>query len=101
LEKTLWALLLLSATAAGLAVTFNGLIPFVGLLVPAMARAWTGGDHRRALPLSLYLGAILAMTADALGRWALAPREIPAGVVTALAGAPVFFVMIRRAKEAS
>jgi iron complex transport system permease protein len=98
-HKVLWALLLLAAAMTGLAVTFNGMIPFVGLLVPAMARAAGGGDHRKAFPLSLYLGAVLTLTADALGRWALAPREIPTGVVTALVGMPFFLIILRRAKD--
>ncbi len=95
-ERLLWILLILAAAATGLAVTFNGMIPFVGLLVPAMARTLAGGDHRRLFPLSVYLGAVLTMTADALGRCLAAPQEIPTGVVTALVGAPFFLLLLRR-----
>jgi len=95
-NRVAWTALLFAAMATGLAVTFNGMIPFVGLLVPHAARAWAGADHRRSLPASAALGALLVVAADALARWICAPREIPTGVVTALAGAPFFLVLLYR-----
>src|SRR5262249_47583736 len=94
--RATWAVLLLSAAAAGLAVTFNGMIPFVGLLVPHGARALVGGDQRRVLPVAALMGAGVTALADALGRAATAPVEIPTGVVAALAGAPFFLILLRR-----
>jgi iron complex transport system permease protein len=99
-ERARTLVLLLAAGAVGLAVTFNGMIPFVGLLVPHAARFLAGGDMRRVLPLSAYLGAGLLAAADAGGRWAWAPREIPTGVVTALVGAPFFLFLLWRRRTA-
>jgi iron complex transport system permease protein len=95
-NRAAWTALLFAAMATGLAVTFNGMIPFVGLLVPHAARAFAGADHRKALPVSAALGALLLVAADALARWICAPREIPTGVVTALAGAPFFLFLLYR-----
>lgn len=98
-DKALWGIVLLSSLATGLAVTFNGVIPFVGLMVPHMARLLVGSDHRWSVPASAALGAALVLLADALGRWILAPQEIPVGVVTALLGAPFFLVLLRRERR--
>ncbi len=94
-----WILLLLCALLTGLAVTFNGMIPFVGLVVPHMTRLLTGPDHRKVLPLSALMGAVLVATADAVGRTVMAPQEIPTGVVTALIGAPFFLYILRRERR--
>lgn len=98
-ERAKWILILLCAFLTGLAVTFNGIIPFVGLVVPHITRLLFGFDHRTSLPLSAYLGALLVMTADALGRAILAPQEIPVGVITALIGAPFFLYVLRRERR--
>jgi iron complex transport system permease protein len=81
-------------TAAG--VAFGGVIGFVGLAVPHLARLLWGGDYRRLLPLSTLLGASLLLLADLLARTILAPQELPVGIVTALLGAPFFFYLLRR-----
>lgn len=94
-----WALVLLGALATGLAVTFNGVIPFVGLIVPHAARFLVGSDHRWSLPASTFLGAGLVAAADGVGRAAAAPLEIPVGVMTALLGAPFFLVLLYRARR--
>jgi len=98
-DAALWTMVLLSSLATGLAVTFNGVIPFVGLMVPHMARRLVGSDHRWSVPASAVLGAALVLLSDALGRWALAPQEIPVGVVTALLGAPFFLILLRRERR--
>ena len=88
------ALLLASASAAA-AVSFAGLLGFVGLMVPHIARRITGtGDVRKLLPASALLGATLVVLADLLGRVLFAPSEVPAGIITALIGAPFFFVLL-------
>lgn len=94
-----WGLILFSALATGLAVTFNGVIPFVGLMVPHAARLLFGFDHRVSIPASAFLGALMVVAADAFGRAILAPQEIPVGVVTALLGAPFFLVVLRRERR--
>jgi iron complex transport system permease protein len=97
--KFRWSAVLLCAGATGLAVTLNGVIPFVGLMVPHAARLLVGFDNRAALPTSAFLGAALVIGADAVGRSVLAPQEIPVGVVTALVGAPFFLLLLRRERR--
>jgi iron complex transport system permease protein len=94
-----WSLILLGSMATGLAVTFNGVIPFVGLIVPHAARLLVGSDHRWSLPASTFLGAGLVAAADGLGRVIVAPQEIPVGVMTALLGAPFFLVLLYRVRR--
>lgn len=81
-------------TAAGVAVA--GIIGFVGLIVPHGVRLVAGSDHRSLLPLSFLAGAGFLAVADLLARVALAPTEIPIGVVTAFVGVPLFLVLLRR-----
>lgn len=87
--------LLLASAAAAAAVSFAGLLGFVGLMVPHMARKLTGGcDVKKLLPVCALLGASLVILADLVGRVAFAPSEIPAGIITALLGAPFFFFLL-------
>src|SRR6266496_3043235 len=72
------------------AVSFAGIIGFVGLVVPHIVRMWWGVDYRRLIPLSIIGGASVLLLADVLARIVLAPQELPVGIVTALAGAPFF-----------
>jgi iron complex transport system permease protein len=81
-------------TAAAVAVA--GVIGFVGLIVPHLGRALFGGRHRALLPASFLAGGILLLLADTLARTAVAPRELPVGVVTALVGVPLFVLLLRR-----
>lgn len=95
----IWALLLASASAAA-AVSFAGLLGFVGLMVPHMARHLTGsGDVKKLLSVSALLGGSLVVLADLLGRVLFAPSQIPAGIVTALIGAPFFFVLLMQRRN--
>ena len=81
------------------AVSFAGIIGFVGLIVPHIARIWWGVDYRRLIPLSILGGATVLLLADVLARVVMAPQELPVGIVTALAGAPFFLWVLRRAKN--
>jgi iron complex transport system permease protein len=81
------------------AVSFAGIIGFVGLVVPHIVRIWWGVDYRRLIPLSIIGGAAVLLFADVLARIVLAPQELPVGIVTALAGAPFFLWVLRRAKN--
>jgi iron complex transport system permease protein len=78
------------------AVVLAGPIVFVGLVVPHVARTVVGPDHRWALPYCLIGGAILVVAADTIGRLVVRPAELPVGVMTALIGAPVLILMVRR-----
>jgi iron complex transport system permease protein len=81
-------------TAAAVAV--SGLIGFVGLVVPHMGRLLWGHRHRALLPVSFLGGGTLLAFADTVARTAVAPRELPVGIVTALIGVPVFALLLRR-----
>ena len=94
------ALILLAASlATAAAVSFSGIIGFVGLIVPHVMRLWFGADYRRLLPLSIISGAGALLLADVFARSILSPQELPVGIVTALVGAPFFLWVLRRAKN--
>lgn len=78
------------------AVAAAGVIGFVGLIVPHLARALWGGRHRSLLPASFLAGAGLLVASDVLARVVAAPREIPVGIVTALLGVPLFILLLKR-----
>jgi iron complex transport system permease protein len=84
-------------TAAAVAV--SGLIGFVGIVVPHAVRLLAGSSYRVVLPLSLLFGAAFLVLADVVARTALAPAELPIGVVTACVGAPFFVVVLRMARS--
>lgn len=81
------------------AVSFVGIIGFVGIIIPHAVRLIWGADHCFLLPLSVLTGAIFLILADLIARTALAPTEIPIGVITALCGAPFFLYLLRRRKR--
>jgi iron complex transport system permease protein len=83
------------ALAAASAVAVSGLIGFVGIVVPHVARRAAGPSYRIVLPLSLLMGAGFLVLADTLARTALSPAELPIGVVTAFVGAPAFIWVLR------
>jgi len=84
----------------GSATALAGPIGFVGLVVPHAVRFLTGPDYRWVLPFSLVLAPVLLLAADVAGRVVLLPGEVPAGIMTALVGAPVFVWLVRRSKGA-
>ena len=84
----------------GGATALAGPIGFVGLVIPHAVRFLTGPDYRWILPFSLVLAPVLLLSADILGRVVLLPGEVPAGIMTALVGAPVFVWLVRRGKGA-
>ncbi|MGE0487894.1 MAG: FecCD family ABC transporter permease [Vulcanimicrobiota bacterium] len=87
-------LLALSAVLTGVCVAVSGAIGFVGMMVPHLARRLVGADHRRLLPVVLAGGAVLMVVADLLARVWLGGRELPVGILTALAGGPFFLWMM-------
>lgn len=80
----------------GAVVAVSGGIGFVGLVVPHVARLCVGGAHRRVYPVAALIGAVFLVWADVLARVAFAPRELPLGIVTAVVGAPLLIVLVRR-----
>jgi iron complex transport system permease protein len=93
-----WLILAASLTTAS-AVAFSGIIGFIGLIVPHLIRLLWGADYRRLIPLSIVSGGTALLLADLLARVVLAPQVLPVGIVTALAGAPFFLWVLRRAKN--
>ena len=81
------------------AVSFTGLIGFVGIIVPHIVRLIWGPDHRFLIPLSILVGAIFLILADTLAHSLMSPYEVPVGIVTAFLGAPFFLYLLRRKKQ--
>lgn len=89
----------LSAVAAFLAaatVAEAGMIGFVGLVVPHIARMMVGSDYKALLPVSMLLGSVILLAADTLGRTLIPGMEIPVGIVMAMTGGPFFLYMLRK-----
>jgi len=98
-ERLKLVLLAAATLITAAAVSFVGIIGFVGIIIPHAVRLIWGADHRFLLPLSVLTGAIFLILADLIARTALAPTEIPIGVITALCGAPFFLYLLRRRKR--
>jgi len=98
-ERSRKLFFLVASLMAGATVASCGLIGFVGLIVPHTVRMVLGPDHRRLVPASALVGATFLVIADGFARTAIAPQEIPIGVVTAFLGGPFFLVMLRRRKS--
>jgi iron complex transport system permease protein len=90
-----WLVFALVALIVGCQVAVSGIVGWVGLVIPHAARLIVGHDHRRLLPATAVLGAAFMVSIDTLARTVTA-AEIPLGVLTAIAGAPVFAVLLRR-----
>ncbi|MFI0448917.1 FecCD family ABC transporter permease [Actinomadura sp. 6N118] len=82
----------------GAAVAACGALAFLGLIVPHLARALSGPDHRWLLPFSGLLGATLLLAADVTGRLVARPGEVEVGIMLALLGGPFFIALVRRRK---
>ncbi|MBJ4955928.1 iron ABC transporter permease [Salmonella enterica subsp. enterica serovar Goldcoast] len=93
-------LLLCSALLVAAAVAVSGVIGFIGLVVPHLMRMWLGSDHRAVIPGSVLAGAFLLLIADTLARTAVAPAEMPVGLLTSILGAPWFLWLIFRQRGA-
>ncbi|MFC7715792.1 iron ABC transporter permease [Nonomuraea recticatena] len=98
LNGTRMAVLSAGALLAGGAAAAVGSVGFVGLVAPHLARRLVGPGHRRLLPAAMLLGAALVVAADSLGRWLLAPKELPSGLIVALVGTPYLIWLLRRSR---
>jgi iron complex transport system permease protein len=96
--RTRLLVVLAASLATAAAVSVSGLIGFIGLVVPHLVRLLAGSSFRVVVPLSMVFGAAFLALADLVARTAMAPQEIPIGVVTAFFGAP-FFVLVLRARR--
>ena len=97
-RRTRRNLMVVAALTTAAAVAFSGLIGFIGLMVPHIMRLLVGPDHRRLLPASALFGALLLLAADTIARTAIAPAEIPVGIITAATGGPFFLYLLRSRK---
>jgi iron complex transport system permease protein len=87
------------AVLTAAAVSFAGIIAFVGLIVPHLMRILVGPGHRILVPASALAGGLLLVVADLWARTAIAYADLPIGMLTALVGGPVFFWLLRRARK--
>jgi iron complex transport system permease protein len=98
-RRAKFIIIIAASLVTAAAVSFAGIIGFVGLVVPHVVRMWWGVDYRRIIPLSIIGGASVLLFADVIARIVIAPQELPVGIVTALAGAPFFLWVLRRSKN--
>ncbi|GAB79287.1 iron complex transport system permease protein [Austwickia chelonae] len=89
-------IMVIVALCVGALVSASGGIGFVGLIIPHVARLCVGTAHRRLLPVAALLGAVFLVWADVLARITLPAQELPLGIVTALTGAPLLFLLVRQ-----
>ncbi len=93
-------LIIVSSIMAGAAISVAGLISFVGLIVPHIARLLVGSDYKFLFPTSIFLGFTLVIVCDTIGRIIMPPGEIPVSVILSFIGAPFFLYLLRtRQKE--
>jgi iron complex transport system permease protein len=85
-----------ASLATGAAVSLAGPIGFIGIVVPHLVRLLVGADHRVVLPASALFGAAFLIGCDLVSRTALAPLELPVGIVTAMIGGPFFLWQLVR-----
>ncbi|MBP5162747.1 MAG: iron ABC transporter permease [Spirochaetales bacterium] len=92
-------LLVIASIVTATVVCFCGIIGFVGLMSPHFMRRLVGPKHRRLLPLSMLMGAVILLFADIVCRSLIAPSELPIGIITSVLGAPVFLMLLRRKRH--
>jgi iron complex transport system permease protein len=100
-ERTRRILLVNAALLTGAAVAVSGVVGFVGLISPHLARLLIGPSHRRLLPASVFTGAIFLLAADLVARTIIRPEEVRLGIVTAGLGAPFFLLLLLRHQRAA
>ncbi|SDY24356.1 FecCD family ABC transporter permease [Tindallia californiensis] len=98
-EKVKISILIISTLITAFAVSVSGIIGFVGLIIPHITRVLIGPNHRVLIPACGLLGGIFLVTADTFSRTIIAPTELPVGIITALAGAPFFVYLLRKARK--
>jgi iron complex transport system permease protein len=89
-------LFVMTSLLVGVVVAVSGAIGFVGLMIPHIVRMSVGSDHRRVLPIAALAGGLFMVIADLIGRVAIAPEELPVGIVTAAFGGPFFLWLLRQ-----
>lgn len=95
-ERTRFLFIILSSLLAGSAVSAVGLLGFVGLIVPHIARLLIGSDYKYLFPGSIFLGISVVVLCDTLSRVMFAPKEIPVGIIMSAIGGPFFLYLLRK-----
>ena len=98
-EKVKKELIIISSLIVATLVSVTGIIGFVGLIIPHIARMIVGSNHRELIPFSFILGALFLVVCDTISRTIIAPGELPVGAVTALLGAPYFMYLLWKKKR--
>jgi iron complex transport system permease protein len=98
-EKVKKELIIMASLIVAALVSVTGIIGFVGLIIPHIARMIVGSNHRELIPFSFILGALFLVICDTISRTIIAPGELPVGAVTALLGAPYFIYLIWKKKR--
>lgn len=93
-KRTKFAIVFVTAALVGSAVAVAGIVGFVGIIVPHIARQIVGPSHDVLLPASALIGAALTVSADIMARTVVAPAELPIGIIMALLGAPFFLHLV-------
>lgn len=94
LRRFRWILVLSASLCTAAAVAASGIVGFVGLIAPHIARGFVGPRHAELVPMSVCIGAMLMLAADTVARIMIAPAELPVGIVTALLGCPFFLWLL-------
>ena len=91
--------IIIASLLAGSAVSFSGLLGFVGLIVPHAARFLVGHDNRLLIPASMLMGSAFCLICDLISRVIFSPFEIPVGIVMSFIGGPFFVYLLFRQKR--
>jgi iron complex transport system permease protein len=98
-NRTRFLISLVAVLLASISTAVVGIVSFVGLIVPHIARIFVGNNHRLLLPYSMLLGAFIFLMADTLGRTIAQPYEISASIIMAVTGGPFFVFLLKRRKR--
>ena len=94
----LW-MIIVGVIISAISVSIVGTIGFIGLLAPHAARRIVGIKHKAVFPVSILLGGMLLLAADFLGRYVLAPNEVPAGLLVSIVGAPYLLYLLKKSGQ--
>jgi len=98
-ERVKLFLFITGTLVAAYTITITGIVGFVGLIIPHSARMLVGSDHRKSIPLSVFLGGLFFTGCDTIARSLFQPTEMPLGTITSLIGAPLFAVILKRSRR--
>lgn len=92
-------LLVVSSACTAIVVSYCGVIGFIGLMSPHISRLIIGPTHKKLIPTSSLIGALILLISDLVSRTIISPTELPVGIITSILGAPLFFIVLKRRKS--